>query len=853
MTLHGPVATLTAAALACSILAMSDPAAADPLGHAVTGRVTVAGVTAQSAEAHLFKLDPTSGSFQSFQSVNANFQTGEFTFADLPDGTYRLRTEEDSFYGEWYDDAYFSDEATAVVVAGSDVALPTIDLAKNVYVSGTVTGDGEPVSCPQITWYRQDRSGAYRNLFTHDLHNSDDKYTVALAPGTYKARGADGCGGFRPRWYGGAVTQADAAPIVVGGAARMTIGNIDLKDAPTIVGTLRRPDGTPVRDVRVSARVAADPSSGSSWDSDRSDQQGRFRLQVGGVSTKLHFYEEDTADGPDQWYQSWTADGSPTITLGPDDPDLDLGDVFVQPGATLAGTLTKSGGAPTAHTQVTLYQADQFRSSVFTDRQGRYRIPDLVPGSYKLRFGQEGLVTEFHADSPSLAGATPVTATNATTTTVDAELVETSTDLPEGTDVYGFVTGPGGVPEPGVRVCAMDVPANPYPDFCRRGAVTDVHGRYVFTTLDNASTGVTASHYKLRFASLHGPPGEVGMVTVFSGGTSSYDDADPVPLPASSEPVRFDVEMNAAAVVSGILTTSEGDPPSRGAVHVYDASGTRIREVEIDEDGGYAVGLLPGSYRVLFTGYEAADEDHGYHPYVPVWWNHRDSLASATVLSVEEGEYLEGVDAALDDHMVASSPPTVSGSPTVGSTLSASPGQWNGESPAHFTYSWRRDGSPVGTGDSYVVTTADQGHELRVRVTAEIFIDEETTFTGTATSSGIAIPPGEGPPPPPPPPPAAVTHTSSTSVTGTFTKKKGHRPSRITLRIQVTNSSGGVTPGTVTVAEGTRIRRAGLALVDGRAVLIIKRPARGRHTFVVTYAGSSSIQASTGQVSVRAR
>src|SRR5581483_4741575 len=72
-------------------------------------------------------------------------------------------------------------------------------------------------------------------------------------------------------------------------------------------------------------------------------------------------------------------------------------------------------------------------------------------------------------------------------------------------------------------------------------------------------------------------------------------------------------------------------------------------------------------------------------------------------------------------------PPTISGTPQLGQTLTAGPGSWTGPQPITVSYQWRRcdqfGGScgdiPDAAGQTYLLTSADVGHSLRVRVTAK--------------------------------------------------------------------------------------------------------------------------------------
>ena len=89
---------------------------------------------------------------------------------------------------------------------------------------------------------------------------------------------------------------------------------------------------------------------------------------------------------------------------------------------------------------------------------------------------------------------------------------------------------------------------------------------------------------------------------------------------------------------------------------------------------------------------------------------------------------------------VSTAPPTISGTARAGQTLNAGAGGWTGTQPITFAYQWQScdaNGaacSPVGTGSTYVLTSADVGHTLRVAVTAT-----NSAGTATATTNPTAV------------------------------------------------------------------------------------------------------------------
>jgi len=89
-------------------------------------------------------------------------------------------------------------------------------------------------------------------------------------------------------------------------------------------------------------------------------------------------------------------------------------------------------------------------------------------------------------------------------------------------------------------------------------------------------------------------------------------------------------------------------------------------------------------------------------------------------------------------------PPTISGTPKVGQTLTADAGSWSGN-PTSFAYQWQRCDADVAacsnvigaTGKTYGLSIADLGFRLRVAVTAQ---NAKGSATATSAITTVVIP-----------------------------------------------------------------------------------------------------------------
>jgi hypothetical protein len=239
-------------------------------------------------------------------------------------------------------------------------------------------------------------------------------------------------------------------------------------------------------------------------------------------------------------------------------------------------------------------------------------------------------------------------------------------------------------------------------------------------------------------------------------------------------------------------------------------------------DGTYETSLRPGTYYVRFSS-----TDGGGSKFIRAYWHNSASLADATPVIVKSGASTTGISGVISDQLTAYVAPTISGSPVVGSTLTASPGSWSLNASTEYSYEWLAAGVHAGTGKTYKPLTADVGKTLTVKVTA-VALDKSGDATSKATTT--------------------VKRSSKVTATGSYSRSK----KRLTLTVRVTVPGVSSPGGTVTVKEGTHTIKPRVALRSGKAIITISKPRTGRkHYYKLSYSGTSLIAAATGSVSYR--
>ncbi|MBJ7469758.1 MAG: hypothetical protein JHD16_00570 [Solirubrobacteraceae bacterium] len=132
------------------------------------------------------------------------------------------------------------------------------------------------------------------------------------------------------------------------------------------------------------------------------------------------------------------------------------------------------------------------------------------------------------------------------------------------------------------------------------------------------------------------------------------------------------------------------------------------------------------------------------------WFNGRLDEVSVTTRALSAGEVADRHRADTTAGPVNAEPPTITGEPKVGRTLTAAPGAWAGtDPPVTYAYQWQRPGEVCAGGGqcwtdisgatsaTYDVSAHEIGNQLRVRVTAT---DSQGATTGhSAATTAVAV------------------------------------------------------------------------------------------------------------------
>ncbi len=286
---------------------------------------------------------------------------------------------------------------------------------------------------------------------------------------------------------------------------------------------------------------------------------------------------------------------------------------------------------------------------VVTAPDGDYEIGDLSEGAYLVLFwpriqGQNYIPSSY--DQDGLWPTDPVTVGGGKTTGIDVE-------LPEGGSIEGQVTDEAeGKPLAGVVVCTwrgFEEREKPRCD------PTDADGRY-------AIAGLVTDNYTVKFSSEDSGLqyfGEFYDDEIFGNGLPPAQ----VPVAAGSITADIDAALKPAAEIRGFVTAAAGGAPLSGILvctapvnsffETYPFA-DKVKCSRTSGSGSYSIKYLEaGQYKVLFS-LELRDFIHYFPPLKPEedgyptrYWNEKDTLWEADVLTLDTPTVVTGIDARL--------------------------------------------------------------------------------------------------------------------------------------------------------------------------------------------------------------
>ncbi|MGH7734881.1 MAG: MSCRAMM family protein, partial [Gemmatimonadales bacterium] len=355
-----------------------------------------------------------------------------YTVTGLPAGNYIVSFQSNGFCPngsasnwttQWWNNKPDQSKADMVsVTAGETTGSIDAALQPGGSISGAVTAveGGGPLggicvsaSTPEGMWVNGANTGM------------DGAYTITgLAAGDYLVNFSVGCGNsgnYVSQWYDNKPDQSTANPVSV--TAGETTGSIDAAMQPSgsISGMVTADGGGPLAGICVNVSLI----DGTGLASAATSEDGSYTVTglppgdvVVGFDSSGFCMNGTPSNYIQQWYNNqpdpFTADAV-SVTAGETTGSIDA---VLQPGGSISGTVTSSGGDPLGGICVSLFPAGGGFGGVgtATASDGSYTLGGLQTGSYTVSFssgcGNPGQwAAQWYDGQPSQDAATAVPVT----------------------------------------------------------------------------------------------------------------------------------------------------------------------------------------------------------------------------------------------------------------------------------------------------------------------------------------------------------------------------------------------------------------------------------------------------------
>jgi hypothetical protein len=636
-------------------------------------------------------------------------------------------------------------------------AVPSASAAPGGQISGTVTNaDGDPLGGITVTAYAADGSDGVPTTT-----KKNGTYSLKKLPAsTYTVEFMDNTDTplYTTEYYDDHTDFQDADPVTV--ASGQSVSNIDAELARlgTISGTVTDEQGNPI-DGAFYDILAYNPDGPPFTDIGGGEvpASGHYSFPFVDAGTYIvFFYDQSGAHVPEYWDDQLSFFDATLVTVTAGGTvsgvDAELADA-----GHLAGTVTDAQGDGIGDVEIQLARevapGEWFgfgeEYGYHTDADGTYSIDGLPPGHYRVGFADQSgtYLSEYYDDVTDFGDATGIdVAAHAHVTGIDAELAEAA-------HVTGTVTDDQGHPIEGIFVALRALEDGHWSYF--GDAETAADGTY---EMDGLRPG---TNYRVSFES------QGDWAPEYWDDSPTIDAGTPVTLTHGQTLSGVDAELAPAAHITGTAADPAGHAYDLTAVVAWRWTGTTWEDYQLsfagdddnrpDDGTAYDIGgLIPGTYRLEFDAFDSfsTPTGGGLTEVAHEFFDDQPSLQLAQdIVVTSAGQVVSGKDAVLvrgeysnEVHNVT--PPTITGTPAVGSTLTASPGTWNLKGTTYH-YQWKAGTIPVGTdAPTYTPVAGDAGKAITVVVTASV------AGVGSAVATSAPTAPVAGtvvvlPPPPP--------------------------------------------------------------------------------------------------------
>ncbi|WP_234983340.1 S-layer homology domain-containing protein [Demequina sp. NBRC 110053] len=679
-------------------------------GSTISGTVSLAG-DAPAAWLESVQVTVEGEGVDVYETVQVG-SDGSYVVAGLPDGAYRLRFDEvgewddelgeylrHGLVGEYYDDAYSSEDADLVTVTGGDVTGIDAELALGKSISGNVSlADGADPSLLEqgvrVYAHTADEASDWWDSGFAAVDAETGDYAIrGLLPGEYVVRfegdwqwiEEDG-DEFEVRtnvlteYYDDARTRSGAEVVDIASENATEI-DAELEEGGSISGTVSVEAGSDQTLISQGLVVIAESFGDDYWDS----AEARVNPETGGytITGLMH------ADYRVRVVGGWNDDVDPAVqvnvveeyydgaytfddaTAVPVDGAESGIDIEVGEGRTISGTVSvDEGGDPAALQGVTVEaiseETGEYYQGSIDPRSGAYSVTGLREGSYAVYFhayqhywddeaGEEFptlLTSEYFNDSPSLDGADAVVVGSTDVTGIDAELATISnvgTSLVIELDYDGETLPYGGT------LCFTL-------DYLSGGPGNDE-----LECIDSENDlSVSFDHVAAGTAEVvaYGRVSDI-VASQRLGGTNLPSTGTVVQISAG-ESNLVTLSLSPVGSIGGTVTyadSAEGPDVDWAEVLVYTertpgeweivpgatgGSASPLPTTASDTNGSFSLsGLVPGDYKVGFRSALANDMYLADAPGAPTVFYGGLELESAEVITVEPGGALTSIDAVL--------------------------------------------------------------------------------------------------------------------------------------------------------------------------------------------------------------